>query len=186
MSLEECFATLKDPRRSQGLRTSLDQLLIMTVVSYLCGQFGYRGVARFCQINEELFTEELELRHGVPSHVTFAEVLNRVDEPSLILAFNTWAGQTANLDLGDSLSVDGKTLGSTVKNTQDSRQDFEAVVSLFCHQTGLVNAVEHYRLRSKQEGEACLARRLMSELKNKGLVFTMDALHTQKNDSNGG
>lgn len=180
MSLEECFANLKDPRRGQGLRTDLTQVLIMTVMSYLCGHFGYRGIARFCKLNEELFSKELSLRHGVPSHVTFRDVLSRVDEVNLIDSFNKWALEARELEIGQSMSIDGKTLGGTVVDTQGSRQDFEGVVSIFNHESGLVYAVEHYRRKSKEKGEAPLARHLIKTLKNKGLVFTMDALHSQK------
>lgn len=180
MSLEEFFLSIEDPRRSQGLRTDVSQILTMAVVSYVCGHFGYRGVGRFCRLNKEVFIEELKLRHGVPSHVTFREVLSRIDGAKVIQAFNKWAGGIKNLEIGESMSVDGKTLGSTVVDTQGSKQDFEGVVSLFSHQSGLVHAVEHYKRKSKEKGEAPLARQLMSALKDKGIVFTMDALHTQK------
>jgi hypothetical protein len=184
MSLSECFSGITDPRRKQGIRVKLDQLLTMTVLSYLCGHFGYRGVARFCKANSSFFCEELNLLHGVPSHVTFYTVLSQLDSRALIEGFQKWVNSHAALQNTDWVSVDGKTLGGTVKDTQGSGQDFEGVVSLYCHQSGLVHAIEHYRRKSKEKGEAPLARQLMTALKDKGVVFTMDALHSQKNDKN--
>ena len=183
MTFTECISQLEDPRRSQGLRTNLDQILIMVVVSYLCGHTGYRGVERFCKINSEFFIHSLGLRHGIPSHVTIREVLQRLDELALIKAFGQWTKNYVPLKKGDWISVDGKVLGATVKDTQKSSQDFEGVVSLFCQRSGLVHSIEHYKRKSKEKGEAPLARYLMSQLKARGLVFTIDALNTQKNNS---
>ena len=180
MTFVQCIAQLKDPRRGQGLRINLEQLLIMVVVSYMCGHTGYRGVERFCKNNDQFFIHSLGLRHGIPSHVTIRDVLQRLNQSALIGAFNEWTRSFTGLTPGDWLSVDGKTLGSTVVDTQGSRQDFEGVVSLFCQESGLVHCVEHYRRKSKEKGEAPLARYLMSQLKDRGLIFTMDALHTQK------
>lgn len=180
MILIDCFSKLSDSRRKEGLRVDLEQVLIMAVISYLAGYTGYRGIARFSKENTIFFTETLKLRHGVPSHVTFREVLMNVHKAELILAFNQWSQQYVPLQTRDWLSTDGKVLGATVTNTQNSKQDFEGVVSLFCAKSGLVCSIEHYRQKNKEKGEAPLARYIMTQLKDMGLIFTMDALNTQK------
>ncbi len=180
MSFKNCFSKIKDPRRGQGLRTDLHQMLLMIIASYLCGQTGYRGVHRFCTINSKYFEESLGLRHGVPCHMGFARLIPQLNKEELIKAFACWSKGYVPLEEKDWIAVDGKALGSTLKDSQGSKQDFEGVVSLFAHKSGLVKSVEHYRKKSKGEGEAPLARHLMSELKNMGLIFTMDAGNTQK------
>lgn len=180
MTFITSFSKIIDPRRGQGLRTSLDQVLIMVVLSYLCGHFGYRGVYRFCKINELFFIKELKLLHGIPSHVTFRDVLMRIDDNELKKAFRKWSKTYIPLEEKDWLSTDGKVLSSTSRDTQTSKQNFESVVSLFCHKSGLIHSIAHYERKSKEEGEASLARQLMSDLKDMGLIFTMDAGITQK------
>ena len=180
MTFIDCFSDLTDPRRKQGLRVDLEQVLIMTVISYLAGYTGYRGVARFSKENQDYFIAELKLRHGVPSHVTYREVLMNIDQAELIAAFNQWSQKYVPLQNQDWLGTDGKTLGATVTNTQNKNQDFEGVVSLFCVKSGLVCSIEHYRRKSKEKGEAPLARHIMTQLKDMGLIFTLDALNTQK------
>lgn len=180
MTFKECFSELTDHRRRQGLRIEISQILVMSVISYLAGYTGYRGIARFSKENADYYEEELLLRHGVPSHVTFREVLMNLEESELIASFKKWSQQYTPLQTGDWLSADGKTLGATVSNTQNKKQDFEGVVSLFCAKSGLVCSIEHYRRKSKEKGEAPLARHIMTELKNMGLIFTLDALNTQK------
>lgn len=178
MSLSEAFSNLPDPRRSQGLRTDLESLLIMVVLSYLAGHTGYRGIKRFCEANSAILQEELSLRHGIPSHVTFHHVLSHLDDSALTGSFNTWSSQLGIQD--DWFSGDGKVLGSTVSDCHGSSQDFQATVSFFAQRTGITKRIGHYRNKDKQTGEQQVARLLIGELKGLGVVLCTDALHTQK------
>ena len=60
-------------------------------------------------------------------------------------------------------------------------QKFEAVVSLFVPESQLAVALGNYRNGKKSEGEASTFRQLLTFFKDKGIVFTADALHIQKN-----
>lgn len=178
MNLYEAFSNLKDPRRREGIRTTVEQIFCMVTLSYMCGYTGYRSIAKFSKIHKELFTEELGLKHPPPSHVTFRNVLMRIEEEELIKAFNSWASGYVTLERGDWLSGDGKALGSTVVDAQSKSQDFQAVVSMFCQGTELVALVDQYR--NAKESEIVVVRGLLRYLKDKGLVVRLDALHTQK------
>jgi hypothetical protein len=180
MSLPDCFSSLTDPRRSVGMRTTLPQILSMTFIGYLCGSTGYRPLTRFCKAYAETFTEALSLRHPVPSHVTFRTVLQGLDQQALIEAFNSWAKDFVELSPSDWVSSDGKSLNSTVSNCHKSSQDFQAVVSLFAEQKGLVYAIEQYRNKSKETAETDIVRFLIDKLQGMGITLTVDALHTQK------
>jgi len=180
MTLYESLQSVKDPRRAQGQRTSKEQLFSMIIISNLCGHFGGRGISRFSKVHQEVMNEYLHLKHKIPSHVTFTDVLNRVDSKELIKAFNTWASYFVSLDKGAAVSGDGKALASTVKNAHKSSQDFEAVVSIFCQQSGLVRLVEQYR--NAKKSEISIVRNLLGDLKDMGLTIHLDALHIKKND----
>ena len=182
MSLLDCFSSLSDSRRRVGLRTTLSQILGMVTLSYLCGKTGYRPVEKFCKAYSELMVKVFSLRHGVPSHVTFREVLMNLDQASLIEVFNSWAGDYVSLEPGDWVSGDGKTLNSTVSDCHGKNQNFQAVVSIFAQQSGLVYAIEEYKNKDKEQGEANVLRFLLERLEGMGLTLTLDALHTQKND----
>ena len=82
------------------------------------------------------------------------------------------------LKKGDSVSGDGKALASTVVNQHGSSQNFQAVVSIFCHESGLVRAIGEYQ--NRKESEINIVRFLIEKLNGMGLVFYLDALHTQK------
>lgn len=180
MTLIEALSEVKDPRRAQGLRVDLEQLFYMTVIGYMCGYCGYRELKSFCDSEAKVFIEVLSLRHGIPSHVTFWQVLTNVNDQEMIKAFNKWSKDYVPLKKESILSGDGKVLGSTVINANGKNQDFQAVVSLFCQESGLVRSLEDYRNKAKETGEGSVARFLIKELNGMGIVFTLDALHTQK------
>jgi len=82
---------------------------------------------------------------------------------------------------GDWLSGDGKALCSTVSDSHGENQNFQAVVSLFAHQSGLVKAVGQYENKSKESGEQGILRGLLCQLDKMGATLCLDALHCQKN-----
>jgi len=178
MSLYELFSGIKDPRRKKGMRTTLPQMFCMIVISNLCGYFGGRPISKFSKLHSKTFTEELGLKHRVPSHVSFSHILNVTDSGSLVGEFNEWATGYVPLDKGAPVSGDGKALGSTVINQHGKGQDFQAVVSIFCQETGLVRAIEEYR--NKKGNEIDVVRFLINQLNGMGLTFHLDALHAQK------
>ena len=180
MSLIEVFSGLTDFRRGQGKRVDLAQLFSMVTISYLCGYTGYRPVATFCNVHKSTLVSELGLRHGIPSYVTFREIMTKVDDKELIAAFNEWSKDYVPLKKGDWLSGDGKVLGSTVVHADNRKQDFQAVVSMFCHESGLVRIMEQYKNKTKETGEGDVARKLIESLRGMGLIFIFDALHAQK------
>lgn len=158
-----------DPRRGQGVRTSLPKLFTMIIISNLCGQFGGRACARFCKLYETAFSDYLDLKHPVPSHVIFSDLINRVDENELINAFNKWSADYVKLEPGDLVSGDGKALGSTVKNPTSKHQKFQAIVSVFCQKSGLVHSLKQYH--NSKESEIHIVQFLVEHFKNNGITF---------------
>ena len=178
MTLFEALANVKDPRRKQGQRLNKEQLLAIIILANLCGHFGGRGIARFGKAHSETLSTGLKLKHQIPSHVTISGFINRVDEGEMKDAFNKWAGNYVPIEKGKFVSGDGKALGSTVSDCHGSNQDFQAVVSLFIQESGLVYAIESYR--NSKKSEIGIVRFLLDKLKGMGLTIFLDALHTQK------
>lgn len=178
MNLLSCFGTLQDTRRAQGLRVSLSQLLTMVFFSYLCGYHSYRKMAKFCKSCESILIPLLGLKHGVPSYITFRDVLQRLDEAASIRAFNVWAGGYTSGALGEYLSGDGKVLGATVSDVFLRTQNFKSVVSIFAQETGLVQQISVYE--RNQSVETAVLRGMLQGLEGLGLLICLDALHCQK------
>jgi len=178
MNLISSFSKIKDPRRTQGLRTNLPQLLCMVVISNLCGYYGSRAIARFSKIHKKLLTAELKLKHKPPSHVSFSTVLNQIDPQELIACFQIWSAEFSELKKGDNISGDGKALGSTVKDMHGSGQSFEAVVSLFCQNSGLVHSLKEYR--NNKESEIGVVQKTVETIVGTGNHYVIQLKGNQK------
>tara|TARA_B100000508_G_C11437612_1_gene266920 strand:- start:710 stop:1252 length:543 start_codon:yes stop_codon:yes gene_type:complete len=178
MTIQEALSEVTDPRRRVGMRVNLNQMLSMVVLANVCGYFGGRPIARFLKAQESFLKEELKLKHSVPSHVTFTDLLNRIDQQEFISAFNKWASFYVPMATGELVSGDGKALASTVTDQHGSNQDFQAIVSIFCQKSGLVRCLKEYR--NAKKSEVGIVHYLLKELKNMGITLFLDALHTQK------
>jgi hypothetical protein len=179
MNLVQVLSKLSDSRRAQGRRVSQESALAMVILSYMCGFFSYRKIATFARAHSELLSKELGLKHGIPSYITFREILIHTNERELIAAFNQWAADFVGLSAGEWVSLDGKSLRSTVSDYNTSSQDFQSVVSVFVQNTGLVLAVDAYR--NKKVSEIEVVRGLLSSLKDQNVHIVLDALHIKKN-----
>jgi DDE_Tnp_1-associated len=177
MNLQKLFGSIPDKRRKQGKRIQLTDLLWLVFLAVASGQKGYRGTHKFAQANRDFLIETFNLKHGIPSHVTFREVLMNIDKEGFITAFQEWAGEQ-HTQAGGWISGDGKALASTIINTFNNEQDFTATVSIFCQETGLTLRFGEYSNKTGNEQDAL--RELLSSLQGKQLILTTDAFHTQK------
>lgn len=175
LSLLACLRQVPDFRRAQGRRYPLAETLCMMVMSIMSGQCAYREMGRFLRHNQRELVYCLGLsRQQLPSHVTIRHVLVQLDFKALAMAFRRWAaGQGPRR-----LSIDGKSLRSTVSEYGNERQNFVALVSAFCQQTGLIEEVE--RFENGKQSEISSVRELLGRMQQRGLLLTLDALHCQK------
>lgn len=183
MTLLECLQTIPDFRRKQGRRYPLDALLLITIMSMMSGRYGYREIAAFAKANQQEFLRCFHLkRKTLASHVTFREVIKGVDVNEVITACNRWASQYITPEPGEWFSIDGKALGSTVTASDSAYQNFVSLVSVFSHQRGQVAGAA--MLENLKRSEIPTVHDLIETLGLRGMVFTLDALHCQKNGQN--
>jgi predicted transposase YbfD/YdcC len=102
-----------------------------------------------------------------------------VETSDLVESFNQWASHFATPnDLTDWVSIDGKSLRSTCKNSDNSSQNFVSIVSLFSQTSGLVIKLQNFQ--NKKNSEIGQVQELIRGYALSGKVFTLDALHCQK------
>lgn len=180
MTLIESLSQVPDFRRKQGRRYPLIAVLLITIMSIMSGRCGYREIAAFANANQKEFLTffRMKKRKRLPSHVTFREVVKRIDFEAVMRAFNQWAGQYVTLEPDEWLAMDGKALASTVMDQESSYQNFVSLVSVFSHKRGQV--VKAAKLENKKQSEIPTVRELIEALDLQGVVFTLDALHCQK------
>jgi hypothetical protein len=172
------FTGLQDPRRSQGQRHKLNDILTIVVMAILSGVQGIKGFARFAASNKEELCELLKLKHGVPCFFTFRAVLSGLEEQLMAEQFTAWV-KSYHPPLADPfIALDGKAVASTTKGGNTSLQNFISIVSAFGHQSGMVYGMRSFE--NNKSGEGAALRALVEQLGLKDKTFTMDALHTQK------
>ena len=169
--------TLKDPRRGQGQRHKLQDMLIIEIMAILSGYQGLRGFARFAASNESELKEVLGLKHGVPCFYTIRQILTSLDDQILAQRFIEWV-HTYSHGLDGFISMDGKAITGTSTGGKSTMQNFISVVSAFGHQSGLVYGMKAFE--NGKSGEADTLRLLVEQLGLTDKVFTIDALHAQK------
>ena len=180
--LEEFIDHLHDPRRGQGQRHSLRNVLTIVIMAILSGYQGLRGFARFASANESELKSLLQLKHGVPCFFTFRAILNGLDDALLTQHFTAWVKTCQAVELDTCLALDGKAVSGSSRGGRSSLQNFVAVVSAFGHQSGLVYGMKSFENGKSSEAQAL--RDLVEQLGLQDKILTMDALHAQKKRSN--
>ena len=174
---------IEDKRRAQGRRYDLEHVLLCCVLAVAAGADSYRAMARFIKAKFQWLREHSALRwRKAPSHTGLRAVLLSVDQPAVEQALRSYAAGV--LEAGReggaascTIAIDGKTLRGSV----DRFADVPALqwVSAFAAQQRLV--VGQIALSGEDKGsEIAAARKLIEELGLSGKLFTLDALHCQK------
>lgn len=158
-------------------------ILVLVIMSTLSGHHGYRPTADFVSRHQTTLLEVLAFSHPrLPSLSTIRRVMVHLDFQALTRAFNAWAIDTVGIDYMTQLATDGKSVKASLKDYDQSYQDFVGVVSAFNVQQGEVVALQAYANGSQSEIE--VVQNLLEHLQLTGVCFSMDALHTQKKRCN--
>lgn len=180
MNLIEHLCQVKDFRRKQGQRFLLPQVLLIIILSIMSGRYGYREIASFARANQKELIGKLKIKRArVPSHVTIREVIMNIDFDSLNHAFGQWAMGYVTIEKHDWLSIDGKSIKSTLEDYRCSYQNFVSMVSVFSQKRGQV--IKTATFENKKVSEISVVEELISMLDIQDVVYTLDALHCKKN-----
>ena len=180
MSLVECLAEVEDPRRLQGQRYGSVAFLLIILMGIIRGRYGYREIGRFCKLNELALIEQFGFKNNkVPSHVSIRTFILSTDFASIQKAFHKWTQDYVQIEEGEWISIDGKSIRSTVSDCSNEFQNFVSLVSLFSSRREQVLHVE--RLENKKDYEGKTVEELLGILDLRGVIFTLDALHCKKN-----
>lgn len=148
-------------------------------MAILSGHQGIRGFHRFADSNSAELTDVLNLKYAVPGYSTFRDMVNNLDNQILVTKFIEWAKKYIPLSADEFIALDGKAIKATTNGGQTKLQNFVSVVNAFGHHSGFVYGMKSFE--NGKSGEAQALRDLVEELGLKDKVFTMDALHAQKN-----
>ena len=164
--------------RSQP-RYPLWVVLVLVIMGVMSGCTGYRALEDFVVRHQAVLLELMELPHArLPSYSTIRRVMVRIDFRAFAQAFNGWAKATFAPSGTEQLATDGKGIKASVKDYDQSYQDFVSLVSAFSVEQGVVVGLEV--MHNGEESEIVIVQALLEALELHDVCLTLDALHTQK------
>lgn len=109
-SIIDHFGDLEDPRRAQGTRHRLLDIIVIAICAVICGADGWQDVETFGRAKQDWLGGFLELPHGIPSHDTFGRVFALLDPEQFQACFRSWIAAAFAPSEGQVVAVDGKAL----------------------------------------------------------------------------
>lgn len=176
-SLIKYLKKVKDFRACQGRRHPLWLVLLIVILSQISGHEGYREMEYWVKINYFRLQEKFKLPSpNPPSYSTIRRVIKGVKWEELSQILPEWVKENYPQYNGiEGVSIDGKSLRSTVKKPGNAQQNMGMMVSLFSQETGLVLVTEKFE--SKKGSELAVAQEVIGKCGLKGKIITADALH---------
>jgi hypothetical protein len=185
-ALLAALQTIPDPRRPQGERYPLAHLLLFSALAVLAGATSYRGILTFVGVHRERLDATFGSRfRRAPAVDTLRDLFLALGAAALEAAFRGHARTLADGAPASGpgpgpgprvIALDGKTL----KRSFDRLNDAAAAHVLSAFACGAALILAHQEVRDAPE-EVPAAQALIEALGVRGVLFTADALHCQKN-----
>ena len=172
--LQEVFDGVKDPRRSNATRHDLHEMLVIGLLSAICGGEGCSDMALFGRSKEAFLRGFLRPGHGIPSHDAFSDLFNALDPDGLNAALPRLAGGWGER-LGGVVAIDGKALRRSFGDAA-ARSPLH-LVHAFAAESGVLLGQVRVPDRSN---EITALPALLELLDLRGMTVTADAMHTQR------
>jgi len=170
------FEKLADKRRGRGKRYCLALVLLLIVLSKLCGEDRPYGIAQWITARTRHLIAILGLScHRLPSLNTYRRVLQRaVDVAQLHKAVKRFLCRDPTAGRNVLVSIDGKTLRGSLAPGQDR------AVHLLAAYLPAEGIVLMQVAVASQENEISAAPRLLQCLDLRGQIVMADAMFTQR------
>lgn len=172
-TLSESFTTLKDPRLDRAKRHSLINIITIAICAVICGADNFVTMASFGRAKKDWFETFLDLPNGIPSHDTFNDVINRLNQDDFAFCFTKWIKQLAT-EAENVIAIDGKVLRRTLDKINDGKAiwlvNAWSVANNMCF--GQVQVDE-------KSNEITAIPKLLELLDIKGATITIDAMGCQ-------
>lgn len=179
MKLLPLLSSLPDQRTTKGRRYDLPHILLFTIFAMLSGADSYRKIASFM---EERFSILKKLCHITwkrsPAHTTLRDIFNGLDLEALELMFREHAAALVSLPDDAVIAIDGKAL----RGSFDHALGHRALIMVSAFATAETISLGHIMLDdSEKMSEIPAVQQLITQLKLSNKLYSLDALHCQKN-----
>lgn len=172
-TISKAFGELTDPRINRNLRHPLVNILTISICAIICGCDNFYAIEEYGNSKIKWFEDFLDLKHGIPSHDTFSDVLNRVKPKEFSQAFTRWVSQLGHLR-NDLVSIDGKVMRRTLDKASGA-----SAIHLVSAWSAKNNLCFGQIKVAEKSNEITAIPLLLDLLDIKGATITMDAMGCQ-------
>jgi hypothetical protein len=181
IAILKAFEGMPDERRKQGTRHSLQLCLALFTLAVAAGNQGFLAIGDWLKYHHD----ELKDLFGVeriPSYSAIRRILLRVDYLDYAARLAKFFG--VKPEIGETITLDGKTLKGSylVQEDNPSSEPHPAIilVTAYVVERGLILPPLQVNYGSN---EITALPDLIKNLAVRGVVFSFDAINTQKNTS---
>jgi predicted transposase YbfD/YdcC len=173
-SFIELFSSLPDPRVERTRKHKLIDILVITLAAVLSGCDDWNAIELYGNSKHQWLNTFLELPEGIPSHDTFNRVFAMLDPQALQQRFLSWVQSVAVITEGQLISVDGKRLCGSGKDSSKS------IIHLVSAWSGANQLVLAQTKVEDKTNEITAIPQLLDVLMLKGCIITIDAMGCQR------
>lgn len=181
----ELLSQINDPRRGQGKKWQLGPILLATVLAVLSGATSYRKVHGFIKAHRKRLNKAFGFGwKSAPAYSAVRTILRGLDGDDVERVFRAHAAQLSGAAASADADADQLTVvaidGKALRHSFDAFNDQKAahVLSAFSVDDALI--LGHLEVDEKSN-EIPAAQELIEALALEGRLYTMDAMHAQKN-----
>lgn len=172
--IRSIFGQIPDFRRQHKQLYDLESILLIGVISVLCGASSWNEMEDYAHSKEEFLRSFLELPNGIPSHDTFNRVFSNIDSALFESCFIQWVSSLAQLKPREVIAIDGKTIKGAKSSGKKSPVH---MVSAWASENNLV--LGQIKVTDKSN-EITAIPDLLKVLALKDTIVTIDAMGCQK------
>ena len=169
------FAIIEDWRNQSYVKHNLSDILILIMGAVISGITELAEMMEYFENKIDFFTEHFGIT-AYPSKPTISRFLSVIDGEKVGQIIIQIMVESVD-ELGDIISVDGKTMRSTVK--KDKPNSALQILSAYAVERGIVIGQEAISNEDKTN-EIPVFREMLEFMNIKGKTITGDAMHCQK------
>lgn len=167
------FGSVEDPRSHINQLHDLVDILLIGIISVICGAETWKQMVGFAVSKEEFLRKFLKLENGIPSEDTINRVFSAIDSNQFEDCFIQWVNSISELTKGQVIAIDGKTIcGAKSKGIKSPVH----MVSAWANENNLV--LGQVKVNEKSN-EITAIPELLDKLMIEGSIITIDAMGTQ-------
>jgi predicted transposase YbfD/YdcC len=177
--LKTVFSQIPDFRRQNRQLYDLESILLIGIISVLCGAETWNQMEEYAEAKEEFLLTFIDLPNGIPSHDTFNRVFSNIDSEVFESCFVKWVSQLCELQPREVIAIDGKTIKGAKASGQKSAVH---MVSAWASKNNMV--LGQVKVENKSN-EITAIPELLKALSLKDTIVTIDAMGCQRDIAEG-